>query len=542
MVRSDFDILILGSGPSGVQAAKEATGHGVRVGLVDVGHEDHRYVAITPNRPFAELRRNDPNQQKYFLGEALEGVDTGDQKTGPQLTPARKFIIRDTEKLLPIESENFQAIQSLALGGLGAGWGAGCACYEEDELTKVGLPVQTMKPYYERVAQDIGVSGPKEDDISEHVAMLSNIQPPLVLDSNAQSLFVSYQNKRASMLAKGFKMGRPLSAILTIPMGARKPNPYHDMDFWSDAGESVYRPRFTLRELQQDSNFHYMRPFLAKHFEENNDGTVSLFVVNLDTNSRQTLHTKRLLLAAGAINTARVVLLSMHKHGTRVPLLTNPYSYIPAVNLPMLGRRTQDRRHSMVQLSSVYLPGSAPEERLIAQFYSYRSLLLFKLARGIPLPPSLAMLMSRVIVSSLMIVGINHADETSPNRWLALKQTQNGSDCIEIHSERSRAERRKLCRHELGLLRRLLSLRLLPLNVTHLPEGASIHYAGTLPFSEEERPLTCNSNGRLHGTKNVFVTDGSTWKFLPAKGLAFSLMANSRRIAELVTNDLKEHA
>ena len=82
MVQSDFDILILGSGPSGVQAAKEATRHGVRVGLVDVGHEDHRYAAITPDRPFAELRRNDPNQQRYFLGEALEGVDTGDQRIG----------------------------------------------------------------------------------------------------------------------------------------------------------------------------------------------------------------------------------------------------------------------------------------------------------------------------------------------------------------------------------------------------------------------------------------------------------------------------
>ena len=207
----------------------------------------------------------------------------------------------------------------------------------------------------------------------------------------------------------------------------------------------------------------------------------------------------------------------------------------------MLGRTTQDRRHSMVQLSSVYLPGPAPEDRLIAQFYSYRSLLLFKLAQGIPLPPSMAMLMSRAIVSSLMIIGVNHADESNPNRWLALKQMPDGSDFIKIHSQRSQAERWKIRRHEFGLLRRMLSLKLIPLTVMHLPEGASIHYAGTLPFSDDERPLTCDFNGQLRGTKSVFVTDGSTWKYLPAKGLTFSLMANARRIAELVANDLKEH-
>lgn len=82
MVQSDFDILILGSGPSGVQAAKEAVQHGVRVGLVDVGHEDLRYAAITPDRPFSELRRSDHDQQRYFLHKALERVDTSDQKFG----------------------------------------------------------------------------------------------------------------------------------------------------------------------------------------------------------------------------------------------------------------------------------------------------------------------------------------------------------------------------------------------------------------------------------------------------------------------------
>ena len=62
--------------------------------------------------------------------------------------------------------------------------------------------------------------------------------------------------------------------------------------------------------------------------------------------------------------------------------------------------------------------------------------------------------------------------------------------------------------------------------------GSSIHYAGTLPFSNNEKSLTLNSNGRLNGTQHVFVADGSGFNYLPAKGLTFSLMANAHLVAK----------
>ena len=68
--------------------------------------------------------------------------------------------------------------------------------------------------------------------------------------------------------------------------------------------------------------------------------------------------------------------------------------------------------------------------------------------------------------------------------------------------------------------------------------GASIHYAGTLPFNKEEELLTLSYNGRLNGTKNVFVADGSGFSYLPAKGLTLSLMANAHSVAKNVLKNL----
>ena len=42
---------------------------------------------------------------------------------------------------------------------------------------------------------------------------------------------------------------------------------------------------------------------------------------------------------------------------------------------------------------------------------------------------------------------------------------------------------------------------------------------------------TIDVPGTLHGTREVFVADGSAFRYLPAKGLTFTLMANADRVA-----------
>jgi choline dehydrogenase-like flavoprotein len=68
--------------------------------------------------------------------------------------------------------------------------------------------------------------------------------------------------------------------------------------------------------------------------------------------------------------------------------------------------------------------------------------------------------------------------------------------------------------------------------MTHIrPMGASVHYAGTLPMSTAGGSLTTTPNGRSRDIPNLHLVDGSTFCFLPAKNLTFTLMANARRIA-----------
>ena len=47
--------------------------------------------------------------------------------------------------------------------------------------------------------------------------------------------------------------------------------------------------------------------------------------------------------------------------------------------------------------------------------------------------------------------------------------------------------------------------------------GSSIHYAGTFPISREDRPLTCDRDSRLRGTRSVYLADGWVFSWLPPK-------------------------
>ena len=45
-------------------------------------------------------------------------------------------------------------------------------------------------------------------------------------------------------------------------------------------------------------------------------------------------------------------------------------------------------------------------------------------------------------------------------------------------------------------------------------------------------PLTTSRDGRSRDFDNLFFVDGTTFPFLPAKNLTFTLMANAARIAD----------
>jgi choline dehydrogenase-like flavoprotein len=532
-----YDAIVLGSGASGAMAASVLVKRGWTVLMVDGGIDDARYRQIIPDRSFSEIRRTDAQQARYFLGDDLEGIPKEGVKVGAQLTPPRQFIHQDTDSLhLPFESDSFFPMQTLALGGLGAGWGAACFAFDSEELRRVGIPAEGFTRYYDEVAREIGVSA----DLSSELAPLTlpgltESQPPLEIDENAQAILNRWRATQNGFRKEGLTLGAPALAVLSRDLGNRKANPYFDMDFWSDSRRSVYRPRYTVEELEREANFQRASGLLAESFEETPQSVI-LHCRNLRDGARVQFQGKRLFLCAGALGSARVALASTGNVARETSLLCNPYTYMPCLNLSRLGRKNSERRHSLSQLCGLYLPPGSQDAAVSLQFYSYESLLLFKLVKEAPLPAWAGLLVMRALMSSLTIVGVHHADSPSPGKtvkWIPGDSGQNSKLSFRYEMADDQVSQRH--ENEKRLQRHLLRLGCLPMGRIDPGSASSIHYAGTIPNRMgESSAFGCDSNGRMNGMTRVYVADSSSWNYLPAKGLTFTLMANARRVAEEV--------
>jgi choline dehydrogenase-like flavoprotein len=269
------DVLVVGSGPGGVNAAARLVEAGRRVTMLDYGNRDDHYAGLIPRRPFSELRREDPEQHRYLLGDRFEGIPFGPVRVGAQLTPPRMHILADAAERQPVDAPGFAASMSLARGGLGAGWSAGVFPFGDDELADMGLSVADLQPHYDAVAERIGVAG-NDADLERFLPRSPSIMPGLEMDSNAETVWARYQRKRSALNAEGFYLGQTRLAVCTRAHRGRGAYDYLDLDYWADKDRSVYRPQWTLDELVDKPNFTYLDRRFVHGFTEAGDRVVVL--------------------------------------------------------------------------------------------------------------------------------------------------------------------------------------------------------------------------------------------------------------------------
>ena len=534
-----MNVLVVGSGAGAVQASLELLEHGLRVRMIDIGSRPSLGEAILPARSFKELRFSDPDQDVYFLGRDLEGIPFHDIRTGNKLPPLRKHVIASEGDTPPSETGDFVLNQSLGRGGLAMGWGAGAMPLREVDFDAWPYGFEDLQPYYEKVCRAIGISGDR-DDLAERLQAPDSLQRPLALDSPSQRLLARYQRAGRRVRDRGLTMGRAWLAVNTEESPGRDACAYHDMEFWGDADTAVYRPEWTLRELERSAAFEYLGGLEALRFKEVGPG-VRLEVRETTTNEATSFEADALVLSASIPGSARIALRSLDRFGAEhaVPICTNAYSYVPCLYLPMLGRPVRDERCSLAQLSILFEPDDDPRHAIYASVFTYRSMLTFKLLREAPIPYRFGLDVFRMLLPAMMIVTVLHADDASASKRYWIERDEGGGVARDrVHYEEDSAATRRRDQTEKALFSSLRSLGLLPIKRIRRAPGSAIHYAGSLPLSTSETVLTCTSQGRLRPFSRVWVADASALPMMPAVPPTFTIMANARRAAHHLAGEL----
>ena len=531
------DVLVVGSGMSGAHAAQTLIESGREVLMLDAGQPDARHAVEVPERDFLWLRENDADQHRYFLGRSFEGIPWG--PAANTLTPSRAYIADGTDRWSPLRSDVFRGIESLAYGGLGNGWGAGCAAYPDIELREMGLDPGGVRDAYRAIARRIGVAAQRDDATPLCSEGFEEPQEPLRLDASIARLHGEYRKRRDALRSRGLVMGKDPMAVLTCAEGGRGATPYTDMEFWADHARAVYRPWMTLDALRAGPRFRYEGGFHAMRIEEDG-GAVRVTARPVAGGDDVTFVARRLVLAAGALGTARIVLRSWPALGS-LPLLSNPYAVSACLHVRMLGRTLERERTSLGQLEMFHDPrGDGLGARMVS-LYTYRSLLLFKLVKEAPLAMADALPILRALSPALILATLNHPDRPARGKRCELVPDPGSAtgDALAVHWSRAPGEAEENAASERAIAWGLGKLGAPVLRTQHLPPGSTVHYAGTLPFAggAEAEPGRLGADGRLGGTRHVFVADGSGFRYLPANGHTFTLMANAHLVATRIAGE-----
>jgi hypothetical protein len=342
-----------------------------------------------------------------------------------------------------------------------------------------------------------------------------------------------YQSKKNTLNQKGFFLGRPALALLTENKNNRHALSFRDMDFYDDAEKAAYRPAWTIEELRKKPNVNYEGGWLVTHFSEE-ENVVRVHALRIGTKEEKIFYCRKLILTPGVLGTARIVLRSVEGgKEKKLPLLCNPYTYMPCIVPSRLGKKMSEKDFGFAQLSLFHDQDGTEKNIAMASLYTYRSLLLFRLLRETPLNFRDGRIFMQHILPALLIAGIHHPEEYNEGHFVKLEKDEASitGDHLFANYENNKINL-EITSREKKYVSALRKLGAYTLKKVRPATGASIHYAGVLPFSEIKKPFTLSPEGKLNGSKNIFVADGSGFTFLPAKGLTLSLMANAHLVAE----------
>lgn len=526
-------VAVVGGGASAAHFAQSALARGWHVTLYDVGRR--RPEPVAPSASFRELKAGATDASRYFLGADFSGVlFPGGDGEYYGFPPHRAYVFAPHASQ-PLRTRGLDPLVSFARGGLAEAWTGAAFPFGDGELADWPLRHADLAPHYDEVARRIGIVG-AVDDLASFVPAHAHLDEPLDLDAHSAALLERYTHRRGELNSGlGLYVGRTRAAVLRADRGDRKACDRKGRCLWGCPNDAIYSPAFTLRELETSSDFACVDRAFVRRLEWDDGGRVRALIVERDDGAVERHAFERVVLAAGTLSTSRLLLASRLAAGERDVafdgLMDNRQVLVPFVNTSRLGATVEWESYQYHQLA-LGLRAEDPRHYVHGLITTLKAALVHPIAQSVPLDLRVALDLARNAHAALGLVNLNFHDTRRAQNRVALGSNESMAP-LEIEYRPQAGERAHLDDAVARLRKALGKLGcLVPPGMVHVrPMGASVHYAGTVPMQASGPDWTSTPQGRVRAVENLWIADGSTFPFLPAKNLTFTLMANAARIA-----------
>jgi choline dehydrogenase-like flavoprotein len=531
------EIIVIGSGASGVHFALSALKKGYEVVMIDVGYR--RPDTVLPDDSFIDLKNNLEDPVRYFCGEKFESVLFPDNESEYYgIPPSKNYVFRRPVTFRE-KSQGFEPLFSFAEGGLAEAWTAGVYPLNDRDLLEFPFDYSDMEPYYCEVAQRIGIMGEK-DDLERYFPYHENILDPLEMDGHSRYLLREYQKNREYMHREiACYMGCSRVATLSKDKNGRKGCVYCGRCLWGCPHGSLYTPSITLRECLKFNNFRYVAGMYVSHLEygrkHNITGVIAYSVV--DGKSHK-FYADRYVLAAGTLSSSQIFLNSIYfSEGDVIQLrglLDNRQILVPFFNLRLIGKQYEAKTYQYHQVA-MEIECQDFNDYIHCLITTLNTAQIHPILLSMPFDFKASSQLFRDMRSSLGILNVNFSDRRRETNYVSLEvDKRNKLVSMVTNYSPDKNEESKIKYALRKVKKALFRLKCIaPTQTIYVrPSGASVHYAGTIPMSDRKSDFTTSSTCRSYDFSNLFIVDGSTFPYLPPKDITFTLMANAVRVAD----------
>lgn len=412
---------------------------------------------------------------------------------------------------LRINTDGFEGLPFAAVGGLSTAWGAGVSLFDSEDMSGWPISPEDLSSDYSAVAEKIGVTGEWPHDC----AAPADLRPHPGLHPTAR-LLLDRTKPRSD-----FGLGIGLRAVLGRDRPGRSACSLDGSCLFGCSRNSIWSAAFEVQSLKALAHFELLSELRVERIEQNSP----YWQVHCENGVR--IRARYVVLAAGAVGSARLALPLLHMQRAPVRLLSSPMGAFLLFVPSRLGAPWETRGFGLAQL---YFRQNLPADSdyaFGALFAAEGIPLRFLLAR-LPARSMLGLKVLRELVPACLLGNIFFNGRHSRH---VLSVEADGRVTVSggHGSSLGYAVGAVVNRLRLNLFR--LGGVLLPYRPEIGPPGADMHLAGTLPMRESPERGTTDRWGALSGLPGLAVLDASVLPTLPPKGHTLTVMANARRIS-----------
>ena len=523
-------IYVIGSGPSGISCAQALLKQGLVVTMLDSGIEleSHFKEAIDT------LKNSSPEGwDKNSLKKIKQSASAKVSGTFVKSIYGSLFPYKEVDKYFQTQVVNAQPRISLAKGGLSNVWGAAVLPFIDEDITDWPISIKDLIPHYESIFSFMDLAA-INDDLATKFPLYTQRNHPLQPSNQSVSFMNDLLQNKSVLNSNGFLFGNSRLAIRSYNLPNKPGCIYCGLCLYGCPHELIYNSAFTLNELIQHENFHYIKDIIVQRISETNIG-ISIAAISRHTGELITFRGDRVYLACGVIPTAKIMLESLEAYDKELIIKDSQWFMIPLMRYKNTQDVADEKLYTLSQMFIELFDSTISKNTISFQVYTYNDLLLslFQTKPFSFIYPLIKAPANMFLGRMLIVMGYLHSNISSNISLRLQKNTQTKINQIMLNGNINKGVQKTINLIYKKLFDNQKCFKALPIpGITKTPNpGYGSHSGGTFPMRETPHGLETDILGRPYGFKKIHIVDSSIFPSIPATTITLTIMANAHRIA-----------